>query len=94
MVVTRLNAAVDHQGKTRLRNLLAHSSLARLFATPIQIRPIFTRFSSYVRPPRMRIGKCKQFEVKGIIRPFDLKEIYLFYYLIDAGEFSYSDDMH
>ena len=25
--------------------------------------------------------------VKGIIRPFELKEIYLFYCLIDTGEF-------
>ena len=32
--------------------------------------------------------------LKGIIRSFELKEIYLFYYLIDAGEFSYSNDMH
>ena len=32
--------------------------------------------------------------LKWIIRPFELKEIYLFYYLIDAGEFSYSNDMH
>ena len=32
--------------------------------------------------------------LKGIVRPFDLKDIYLFYYLIDAGEFSYSNDMH
>ena len=31
---------------------------------------------------------------KGIIRPFELKEIYISYYLIDAGEFSYSNDMH
>ena len=31
---------------------------------------------------------------KGIIRPFELEEIYVFYYLIDAGEFSYSNDMH
>ena len=32
--------------------------------------------------------------VKGIIRPFELEEIYIFYYLIDVGEFSYSNDMH
>ena len=31
--------------------------------------------------------------VKGITRPFELKEIYPFY-MIDAGEFSYSIDMH
>ena len=31
--------------------------------------------------------------LKGIIRPFELKEIYVFYYLIDAGEFSYCNDM-
>ena len=35
-----------------------------------------------------------QQSVKGIIRHFELKEIYFFYYLIDAGEFSYSNDMH
>ena len=34
------------------------------------------------------------FLFKGIIRPFELKEIYLFYHLIDAGKFSYSNDMH
>ena len=38
-----------------------------------------------VMPPRV---------FKGIIRPFELEEIYLLYYLIDAGEFSYSNDMH
>ena len=32
--------------------------------------------------------------IKGIKRPFKLKEIDLFYYLIDPGEFSYSNDMH
>ena len=32
--------------------------------------------------------------LKGIMRPFEFEEIYLFYYLIDAGEFSYSNDMH
>ena len=32
--------------------------------------------------------------VKGIIRPFELKKIYLSYYLIDAAEFSDSNDMH
>ena len=31
---------------------------------------------------------------KRIIRPFQLKEIYLFYYLLDAGEFPYSNDTH
>ena len=31
---------------------------------------------------------------KGIIRAFKLKEIDLFYYFIDAGEFSYSNDIH
>ena len=34
------------------------------------------------------------FFVKGIIRTFELKEIYPFYYLMDTGEFSYSKDMH
>ena len=32
--------------------------------------------------------------IKGIIRPFKLKEIDLFNYLIDPGEFSYSNHMH
>ena len=32
--------------------------------------------------------------IKGIIRPFELKEIYVFYYLIDAAELSDSNDMH
>ena len=32
--------------------------------------------------------------LKGIIRPSEFKGIYLFYYLIDAAEFSYSNDMH
>ena len=36
--------------------------------------------------------KCKC--LKGIIKPFKLKEIDFFYYLIDAGEFSYSNDIH
>ena len=31
---------------------------------------------------------------KGIISVFHLKSIDFFYYLIDAGEFSYSKDMH
>ena len=31
--------------------------------------------------------------LKGILRPFEVKEIYLFYYLIYAGEFSYYNDM-
>ena len=35
-----------------------------------------------------------KFTVKGIIRTFELEEIYLFYYLIDAGEFSYSNDTY
>ena len=32
--------------------------------------------------------------IKGIIWPFKLKEIYHFYYFIDAGEFFYSNDTH
>ena len=32
--------------------------------------------------------------LKWIIRPFKLKETDLFYYLIDAGEFSFSNDMN
>ena len=39
-----------------------------------------------------RGGYLKSPRFKGNIRPFDLKEIYLFYYFIDAGEFSYSND--
>ena len=33
-------------------------------------------------------------QFKGIIRSFELKEICLFYYFIDAGEFFYSNDIH
>ena len=32
--------------------------------------------------------------IKGIVTLFELKEIDLFYYLIDAGEFSYHNDRH
>ena len=31
--------------------------------------------------------------IESIIRPFKLKEFYLFYYLIDAGELSFSKDI-
>ena len=33
-------------------------------------------------------------KLKGIIRAFNLKEKYLFYYMINEGEFSYSNDKH
>ena len=46
--------------------------------------PLDTRWTTSTSPGSL----------KGIIRPFELEEIYLFYYLIDAGEFSYSNDMH
>ena len=32
--------------------------------------------------------------IERIIRPFEFKEIYLFYYFIDAGELCYSNVMH
>ena len=35
-----------------------------------------------------------QKDLKGIIRVCELKGIYLFYYLIDAAEFSDFNDMH
>ena len=39
--------------------------------------------------------ECKKMSrLKGIIRPFELKEIFIFYYLIEAAEFSDSNDMH
>ena len=33
-------------------------------------------------------------DIEGIIRPFESKEIFPLYYLIDAGEFPYCNDMH
>ena len=57
--------------------------------------PRSTKGSNYVR---WKIDHWRDFNsirlLKGIIRPFELKEIYLFYYFIDAGEFSYANDMH
>ena len=34
------------------------------------------------------------FLINGTIRVFQLKSVDFFYYLINAGEFSYSNDMH
>ena len=65
-----------------------------------KLKPVVSKFRAHLSARLNDItekqipAKLKPIAVKGIIRPFELGEIYVFYYLIDAGELSYSNDMH